>query len=50
MEVSAAEAEQMIMSARIAAGWITEEDLAAEAVAEEKTQEEGDETPAESEA
>ena len=31
MDISRAEAEQMIMSARLKAGWVTEEELAAEA-------------------
>ncbi len=35
LEVSRADAEQMIVAARLAAGWITEEDLAAEEEAEE---------------
>ena len=30
MDISRAEAEQMIMSARLKAGWVTEEELAAE--------------------
>jgi N utilization substance protein A len=34
IDAGAADAEAMIMAARIAAGWITEEDLAADAEAE----------------
>ncbi|MBC7310982.1 MAG: transcription termination/antitermination protein NusA, partial [Rhizobium sp.] len=37
-DVSRAEAENMIVQARLAAGWITEEDLATEAVAEEEAE------------
>jgi N utilization substance protein A len=35
LEVSRVEAEQMVVQARLAVGWITEEDLAKEAEAEE---------------
>lgn len=40
LDVSRADAEQMIVTARLAAGWITEEDLA-EPEAEDESQEEG---------
>jgi N utilization substance protein A len=35
LDVSRVEAEQMVVQARLAVGWITEEDLAKEAEAEE---------------
>jgi N utilization substance protein A len=48
LDVPRADAEQMIVTARLAAGWITEEDLAAAAAAEEEPTEE-EETEAASE-
>lgn len=46
LEVSRADAEQMIVAARLAAGWITEEDLAEEA-AKDAPEEEGTEAAGE---
>ncbi|XWN31207.1 MAG: transcription termination factor NusA [Devosia sp.] len=47
-EVSRADAEQMIMTARVAAGWITEEDLMADEDAEEAVAEGEADAPLES--
>ncbi len=47
MEVSRAEAEQMVVQARLAVGWITEEDLAAMSGEEEGEAEEGEEAAVE---
>ncbi len=44
--LSRVEAENMIMQARLAAGWITEEDLAADLPEEEEVEGEGAEAPA----
>ena len=52
LDISRAEVDEMIVAARIAAGWITEADLAVEAVDEdiEAEGEEGGEAPEEVEA
>ncbi|MDA4846296.1 transcription termination factor NusA [Hoeflea poritis] len=42
LDVSRADAEEMVVAARLAAGWITEEDLAAQAAEEEGEGEEGE--------
>ncbi len=49
MDVSAADAEGMIMAARLSAGWITEEDLAADQNEDEDGEEAGEEEAVETE-
>jgi len=46
MDVSRAEAETMIVQARLAAGWITEEDLAADKAAQAEADVEAETTEA----
>jgi N utilization substance protein A len=42
-DVSRADAENMVMAARLAAGWITEEELAAQSAEAEEAEEEAEE-------